>query len=286
MDVKYIVFSGGSVAGLSHVGVLDALQREVGQSHLACKGFSGSSIGCLVALLCVLGYTVPEIKAIALALTPDKVLDMSVMRLVEAQGLDDGEGFRAYAAELIEYKLMRSGGTSLTFRELWAVTGKELWFTAACLESQQAEYYSVHTTPTMPVVDALRRSISIPFLFTRAASRDGGRTYVDGGLLDSLPAHMFPVASTMCVYITSDAKTKYREEETIATAFMGYVGQLSSLVQNTLERYHSIPTLKEYFTVKAVCNTGTFDFDLSDAQKEGLLDCGYVALKVAFNRLN
>ena len=57
-----VVLSGGGSDGLSHIGVLKALE----QNHIPVDCIAGTSIGALIGGLYAAGYTPQEIEAIAM----------------------------------------------------------------------------------------------------------------------------------------------------------------------------------------------------------------------------
>jgi NTE family protein len=87
------------------------------------------------------------------------------------------------------------GNGMATFADFKAHGFRDLYIVAANLTKRRAETFSYETTPDVAVADAVRMSMSIPFFF-EALYFDGkkfgqGDLYVDGGMYDNYPVHMF-----------------------------------------------------------------------------------------------
>ena len=82
-----------------------------------------------------------------------------------------------------------------TFADFRARGFRDLHIVASNLPQRRAEVFSADATPQTPVADAVRISMSIPFFF-EALRYDGrhfgqGDIYMDGGLYDNFPTHLF-----------------------------------------------------------------------------------------------
>lgn len=86
---------------------------------------------------------------------------------------------------------------NLTFAEHWRAFGKVLLVTGANLTTGRTQVFSAQETPDFPVADAIRISMSLPFIYKPyIISKDVAGwppcgTYVDGGLWNNLPFREF-----------------------------------------------------------------------------------------------
>jgi predicted acylesterase/phospholipase RssA len=286
--MRYIVFSSGGVRGLAHVGMLHALESlrskasgtgdDEGASLL---GFSGCSIGAVVALLCALGYTSRELIDIVLGLDFAKVVTfdrLSNLVLNHGTGLDSGRGLVKLLRGLVARKV---GKTSLTFDELWRLSGgKELWIVATNVSYMRPEYYSHETSPAMDVVTAVRRSVSVPLLFTAPRSRSCW--YADGALLTSIPYKVFANKHPKDVCVLS---VTGKDEASAAVVgrggFFDYISQLVSLVRHVhrinVQGVHDKTDERSRCYV-AGCEQPMFDFFLAQGAKLDLVRAGIMAV--------
>ncbi len=108
-------------------------------------------------------------------------------RLKDEYGWYKGDYFREWIGDLLKKK---TGSSNITFKALQEHTDKELYVYASNLSTSFGEVYSPEYTPRMRVVDAVRRSMSIP-LFFRAVRDDRQDVFVDGGALNNYPVKLF-----------------------------------------------------------------------------------------------
>ncbi|MEI7026161.1 patatin-like phospholipase family protein [Paenibacillus sp. y28] len=192
---RNLIFEGGGVKGIAYVGALQELQRQHVLDGITRVG--GTSAGAITAVLVALNYTLAEIEACMTSLDFSRLLDASsgylrnTARLLRRFGWYKGDYFRSWIGGQIACK---TGDPNMTFSELYAlntaVPFRELYLIGTNLSTGYSEVFSVETTPDMPIADAVRISMSIPFLFA-APSGSNGDIYVDGGLLNNYPIKLF-----------------------------------------------------------------------------------------------
>lgn len=189
--IRNLVFEGGGVKGIGYAGALHVLERRgvlAGVDRVA-----GTSAGAITALLVGLGYSVAEIDAELKSLNFNSFLDDSwgvlrdTERLITEFGWYRGTAFKRWCGDRIKAKM---GRAEATFTDAGAAGMKKMFFVGANLATHQAEVYSLETAPFMPLVDAVRISMSIPLFFT-AVRGPGWHTRVDGGLLWNYPIQLF-----------------------------------------------------------------------------------------------
>ena len=181
--IKNIVFSGGSFNGISYIGCLRALEELNILADITT--FVGSSSGAIVATLSCIGYTSDELYQLIKSIDFDKAKDINedtILNFGNTYGLDSGNKIKDILELCIYKKVLKS---KITFLELYTLTAKHLIITGTCLNKQNSATFDYKNTPDMHVCDALRISISIPFIFNKCEYN--GHTYVDGGLVNNYP---------------------------------------------------------------------------------------------------
>lgn len=165
-DVRIgLALGGGGMRGLAHVGVLKVLDAEgIRAGYLA-----GTSIGAMVAAAYAAGHSAADIEAEVLRLNQPAEAIRLLDWLPSRRGLMKGEGIVAFLDSLL--------GEGCTFADL----EKALAVTATDLLAGEERVFREGS-----VVDAVRASIAIPGIFTPVERE--GRLYVDGGLLNNVPA--------------------------------------------------------------------------------------------------
>jgi NTE family protein len=126
-------------------------------------------------------------------------------RVASSFGLYNGDFFKGLIEGLIDEK---TGVTNLTFEELNQMHQqnpglyKNLYVMGVNLSTSIAEVFSFETTPNVIIADAVRISMSIPFIFkphyvcikTPAGESEplaSGHLYADGGITNNYPISLF-----------------------------------------------------------------------------------------------
>lgn len=188
---RNLVFEGGGVKGIAYLGALEVLEERgilPGITRVA-----GTSVGAVNALLLSLGYSLAQTRRVLWSLDFANFLDddwgvvRDSRRFMRHFGWYRGEYFERWAGELIRRK---TGDARSSFAQLRQDGFRDLTLVVTNLSTGYSELCSAERTPDMPVVEALRMSVSIPFFFT-AVRRDPSGLYVDGGLLRNYPVRVF-----------------------------------------------------------------------------------------------
>ncbi|RCW69442.1 patatin-like phospholipase family protein [Pseudorhodoferax soli] len=181
---KYGVFQGGGVKGVALVGAL-----EVAESRgVSFEGVGGASAGAIVAALYAAGYTAAEMRSILEGVQFDSLLDgASLVRLALAKrlGLYRGKLFQ----EWIHKHLARKGV------RFFNDCPKQLRIVATNLTERTLVVLDTASQPTLEVAEAVRMSMSIPFVFEPVQL--GRNLMVDGGVLSNFPLSLFDGNATL-----------------------------------------------------------------------------------------
>lgn len=188
---KNMVFEGGGVKGIAYVGAMKVLESEGILKNIIRVG--GTSAGSINAVLFSAGFTNQQTynELNKLDFNNFKDDDWGVLRdmkrLREEYGWFKGDFFKEWIGDLLKKK---TGSANITFKALQEHTGKELYVFATNLSTTFGEVYSPEHTPRKRVVDAVRRSMSIP-LFFKAVRDDRDDVFVDGGVINNFPVKLF-----------------------------------------------------------------------------------------------
>ena len=193
-DYKYLVFSGGGIKGLAYCGAIEVLESYGILKNI--KGYAASSAGTIIAALLAVGYTPKELKSMINDVNFNDIVDdkwgviRDTINIVKDYGLAPGNYLINMLGEFIEKK---TGKKDYTIDDLYRDKGITLVFTGTDLNHKKTIYfYPNHPDKAfreMPIISAIRISMSIPFLFEPIKFND---CYcVDGGVLDLYPLHVF-----------------------------------------------------------------------------------------------
>jgi len=172
---------GGTLLVLEKKGVLQKIKR-----------YAGTSSGAITTAGLAVGFTGKEISKLLLNTDFSKFKDddtgflRDTYRFMGQWGLYKGNYFYNWISELIAEK---TGDRLYTFRQLYNDTGKELVLVTTNLNEDRPYYMSRYTQPDMPIAMAVRMSMSVPFGFVPIKFK--GCYYVDGGVSDNYPLHIF-----------------------------------------------------------------------------------------------
>lgn len=180
---SHLVLSGGGMKGICFVSALQQLKVKI----IDFKSVSGTSIGSVIGLLLVVGYTPDELLTVLLDTDYQKLCDISYKNFLTDYGLDTGKGLMVWLIHLLLPKMQNVpyDYRQVTFRELFGTFGKQFNVTGVKLNTHTLVYFNHKTTPDTRVLDAIRVSVSFPFLFTKCTL--GNDLYIDGGVLDNFP---------------------------------------------------------------------------------------------------
>lgn len=204
---RNLVFSGGGVRGIAYLGALEVLDELRIIDNIQRVG--GTSAGAITAALISLRLGIPETKEIFHSLDFSRVpqsdtgsIARRFLRLPEEE--NSRRFFRDYGwySSQYFYHWLQGviaehcrGKRRATFADFKELGFRDLFIVATNVSRQRAEVFSPDHTPEVAVADAVRMSMSIPIYF-ESLRFDGrkfgsGDYYVDGGLYDNFPVHLF-----------------------------------------------------------------------------------------------
>jgi len=192
---RNLVFEGGGVKGVAYAGALEELEAKGILPNI--KRVGGTSAGAITATLVALNYSVEEIRDIVIKQDFEEFLDDSfgyirdIYRIVTKFGWCKGDRFREWIGKLIGNK---TGNVNSTFNDIIKMRDekgfRELYIIGTNLSTGFAEVFSFEHTPRMCIADAVRISMSIPFIFVPPINFRNNY-YCDGGLMDNYPVKLF-----------------------------------------------------------------------------------------------
>lgn len=204
---RNLVFKGGGVRGIAYMGALEVLDEFRIIDNI--ERVAGTSAGAITAAVLSLRLSMPETRelfnTLELPQVPQSVTSptqkllpwiqeqQAAHRFITRYGWYSSEYFYEWLIGVIEERC--DGNGRATFADFKHRGFRDLHIVAANLSRQRAEVFSELNTPDVAVADAVRMSMSIPIYF-EALRFDGqsfgsGDYYVDGGLFDNFPMHIF-----------------------------------------------------------------------------------------------
>jgi len=252
------ILSGGGTCFPTHVGVLRALEHL----NVACHRVIGLSGGSIVAALYCAGMGTADMEEWTYKVNFHRVVRLFPPRLLFRGGMCSGRRFEAWMDKRLR---------GARFQDL----ERDLVVVATDIRTRQPAVFSKATTPDLPVARAVRFSMGIPVLFDY--QQHGDMILVDGEILASqvlvteslaspLPVVVFQVGSQQRAAALRQ-QTRFRVSDYFMQLADAFVLALSSKRLNPWAWQHTI-----------LIDTGTIPpikFDLSLAEKQTLVECGY-----------
>jgi NTE family protein len=201
-----------------------------------------------------------------------KIIDLSKVKKIDVQlflndfGLNSGDKLITILHKLLNSKKISS---KITFLELYEKTKKTFIVTSVNINEQKLEYFSYTSHPNMEVIQAIRMSISIPFVFTPVLYNNC--LYVDGGCIDNFPISYFSenIENVIGICVTESNTNKTKIETLYDYAINVICSILNGISTSVIKSY-------EKYIINIMLDSISFiDFDISNDNKIKLFNIGY-----------
>ena len=276
--IKNLVFSGGGIKCISYIGVLKYLEEKNILKDISA--IAGTSGGAIFAFIILLGYTYNDLLLLINGLNFEEVRDITSENLFQFFnnfGIDTGNKL-THLIKLLLNKKLGINSENITFIELFNKTNINLTITGTCLDTRSIEYFNHINTPDMKLLSALRITFSIPIVYNKVNYNN--KIYVDGGLTDNLPIHIFKddILHTLAFYITSDKENSI-DINSIDNYMLSILLTLNQKIDfNTIEKYKDNIIVIE-------TDISPINFKLDINKKNNIIDIGYKSIqKYFFNK--
>jgi predicted acylesterase/phospholipase RssA len=259
-----LVIAGGGIKGLAMLGSIKCLYENNILNKII--KYAGTSIGGLICGLLYIGYTPNELYKFFYNLDFIKLYKSCFNNLIETYGLDDGNRMYNMITKLLNAK---GYNENTTFNDLFIKTNKKLYITGTCLNDTSAHYFSVDFTPNMPLIIALRITMSLPIYFSPVEYN--GKLYIDGGCVDNYPINLFKseIHNVLGIY----AQTNYIYYEKI-TNFEEYLESIiNSFSFSTIFLINN--NYKKNTIIIKLDNINIMNLEITKEIKEQLFKIGY-----------
>lgn len=203
MEINKLAFSGGAIKGIAYVGVFKKIEELIYERSIEeskpdfdenkctipkfnIKTICAVSVGSIFSLIYLLKYSYTEMLEEVLHKRFEQLKDIRIMNFVSKYGLDSGVNLISWIQSLMVKKGVDPG---ITLKEFYDLNHIDFQIMATNLNKYCYKNFNYIDTPNVKVLDAVRMSISVPFLFT--INEFEGDIHVDGGLIDNYPIKVF-----------------------------------------------------------------------------------------------
>jgi predicted acylesterase/phospholipase RssA len=194
--MKNIVFAGGGFKGWAYIGTIKALHEYINFSQI--EQIIGVSIGSFFGLMYLLNFDSDFLLDFSMNLDFKELCDIDIDNIIENQSIFVGTKFTDLIKQIISYKL----DPNVTFSELKKYSNKKFTVNALNISDSKLEYFNYDLTPDIKVVDAIRASCGLPFLFP--AYQINGKFYLDGGICNNCPIDLVDEIDTIAFDVSRD----------------------------------------------------------------------------------
>jgi len=267
---RRIIFSGGGVRVLSHLGSLIALHEK--NLLYSVKEWIGVSAGAFLATLCGCGYTVPELHSLHTKVDFSSIRSEepgNPLEIIESFGMDSGENLELF---IIKYLNKKGFTKSSTFHDLHSKTGFSIRMWATDIQTSSLIEFSSHKTPTYPVVSALRASMSLPIIFTPVNDLRTNNLLVDGGCIVNYPIrYLTDYEKQSCLGLSFINKNP--KKNVGIDSILTYFQNLALLYYSSEDKNYTEYASK---TIFSPCGEyPSWNFDINEEERKKLFDTGY-----------
>jgi len=299
--VDTIVAAGGGIRCVCFIGVfkrieelvlkrksLELLNSEESKKELETlpavdiKIFAGVSAGSIFGLMYLIGYTPVEMEEEIINRKLDQLKDIRFLNFTTKYGIDSGNNIMKWIESLMSNK---GFDKNITFDSFFKKTNFDFQVFATNLNKYNFSKFNYTETPNLKVTDAIRMSISIPFMFTinkfnlETKELGSGDTHVDGGLIDSYPIYLFKdqLETTLGLKLVSHGELHSHTVDEEIDDLESYIYHILAcfMVQRdrkiTLNKDYTDHTI--YIDTQGI--TQTVNFGLSIDEKRKLIKIGY-----------
>lgn len=175
--VDALVLSGGSVSGIIMLGKLYALETEFNVNFQNLKIFAGTSVGAIICLLLIVGYSPFEMTEHLKSSSIWAKIAKSPFAVIRGEGV--------CSLSIIKQEL--SGMILCKKEKIPRFCDVDAKFICPSfdLDNQKIVYFDSISTPNMNMLDAVIASCAIPFFFEPCIMENS--RFIDGGIFDCFP---------------------------------------------------------------------------------------------------
>ena len=197
------------------LGVLSRLKRD-GQLD-TLEAISGASAGALLGFLfCISKGDPTRVLDYALTVPVKQLMKPNIKCLLKNYGLISCSKIRKVLGEACHTFIQKD---DVTFQELYELYPIKLHVSSYCVDFMKTVYFSVDTTPTMSVLDAVCASVAIPFLFSSVKLSDG-YNYIDGGSAEVVPGAPFIGQDALAMKLAWNRLPEVKDLKTYAMSIL------------------------------------------------------------------
>ena len=242
----------------------------------------------------------------------------SVFSFIERGGWFSADNFVTWLEKRLDtgsYEGNARQYSGMTLREFYKATQKDLALVASDTSKGAMLVLNHRTAPDLPLVWAVRMSMSVPLLWQEVVWKEGwgqyrgqemaGDSIVDGGMLSNFPIELFvsratPVTNVMGPDVSQNvlgmlidesmevpgAGSATETKEKFEVGDLRTVRRISNLVNTALSAHDKsvIDTFEKMVVRLPAKGYGTTEFDMTDERRDLLVEAGRSSMRAYFDQ--
>lgn len=285
MITKLFLSAGGS-KGYVYLGIVKYLEEKKLLANI--DTIAGTSIGSLFALLISLKFTYKELYDNLIDFEYDSHQSIDLDNFINKYGFDDFTNLILFINNIIIQKYP-SFKNNMTFKEHYDLTQIHILINALCINTRKNVYFSYKTHPTMSILDAIKASMAIPFIFNTIEYNN--MLYVDGGITgEYIPdSDLISTTSSDDKYLCINLSQKYCKTIININTFHDYILNLIQSISEKIIDLHSSLSYSDNHIIIDIfnelnnCYINPIDLNIKNDVKNNLTNIGYNKLKNTLN---
>lgn len=272
---KGICLGIGGIKGIIEAGAIHEFWIRGQLRNLT--HYAGSSAGSMIVFLLAIGYE--PISILTVLCSPEfssQFATINFMNLSSLYGLYPNNNIRKQLETLTMVKL----GFLPTFADLKERMNKHMIIPIYCISEKELNkrkiYCSPDATPSMPIIEAIMLSSSMPIMFQKSVYE--GKTYLDGGYTSAFPIREIERQMPS----GSDILGIFLDHSEINTdSFFTYFGEIFLI---PIREQDYTTNLAEHTDIMELTYSKTyspFKFNLTPTQKMHMFSSGTMQIKNA-----
>lgn len=272
-NIDTLILGGAGLKFGYYIGCLKYLDEQNIMTNI--KTYVGVSIGSLLSVLLIIGYTIDEMKYFFELFNVSKLMiEFDLDNLILNNGFDDFSKIMVVIKRLFKEKNISD---NITFKQLYDITNKKFICVSSCISTEQAYYIDYINEPNMEILTALQMSMCIPIIFKPITYNN--RIYCDGGLYDNYPIQLFKDNINKCIgLIVIDRNLNDDIEMDNFTSYLYNVihSSVFNRLHNKIKKYKDNTIIIQHNENNKLA---TINFFLNNEEKKLMYDIGYNTCK-------
>lgn len=280
-QIENLVFKGGGVLGIAYAGAIEVLESQ--NILQGIKRVAGTSAGAITATLVSLRYTSAQITTIVnntdFKSFEDGEFIIDALHTINKYGFYKGDAFLQWMKTQIKNAGLDENATFQDFADKGC---RDLYVFSTDLNEKGLKEFSVTTTPTVIVAEAVRASMSIPLFFeawTFPDKNPDDHIYVDGGMIYNFPLTIFdtgidPNMQSLGLFL-SNLGTPPPPSDLTTGEFKDYIGTLvETMLDAQVINFQHDPEEEQRSIIIDNLGISPTDFKLTSEQQTALRNSG------------